>query len=158
MGKFDPSGNRAAVQTIGSPGMIMGASAYWNGHVFTQWSSDVLKDFAVRGGKLSDAPVAKSSHTFTDPGATPTISANGSMDGIVWLVETKTWNDHSNKTAVLHAYDATNVARELYTSEVQSGRDRMGPALRFAMPTVVAGRVYVGAKREVDVYGLLPAH
>ncbi len=114
----------------------------------------MVKSFALANGKLSDVPSSKGSHVFTDPGATPTISAHGSSDGIVWVVETKTWNG-GDRPAVLHAYDATNVARELYSSELSSSRDRAGTALRFAMPTVVGGRVYVGAKGEVDVYGVL---
>jgi hypothetical protein len=154
LGKFDVSGDRAAVQTMKAPGMVMGASAYWNEHIFTLWSNDVVKSFVLANGRLSDAPVSKGSHAFTDPGATPTISAHGSSEGIVWVVETKTWNG-GDRPAVLHAYDAANVARELYSSEANPSRDRAGTAVRFAMPTVVGGRVYVGAKGEVDVYGVL---
>jgi hypothetical protein len=154
LGKFDPSGDRAAVQTMKAPGMVMGASAYWNAHIFTLWSNDVVKSFALANGRLTDAPVSKGSHVFSDPGATPTISAHGSSGGIVWVVETRTWNG-GDRPAVLHAYDATNVGRELYSSELNSSRDRAGTAVRFAMPTVVDGRVYVGAKGEVDVYGIL---
>ena len=54
-------------------------------------------------------------------------------------------------------YDAADVGHELYTSEQNARRDRAGLALRFNIPTVVNGHVYVGAKHEVDVYGLLPA-
>jgi hypothetical protein len=75
----------------------------------------------------------------------------------VWLIETKAWNDFGHRPAVLHAYDAGNVAHELYNSEQNSGRDRAGPAMRFTVPTVANGRVYVEGKAEVDVYGLLPS-
>ena len=156
LGHFDPSANRAALQTMRAPGMVMGASAYWNGHVYSLWSDDVIKDFSLTGRHLTETPVARGAHAFADPGATPTISANGSNDGIVWVIETKTWNG-SDRPAVLHAYDAANVARELYSSELNSSRDRAALAARFAIPTVAAGRVYVGGKREVDVYGLLNA-
>jgi hypothetical protein len=137
-----------------APGMVMGASAYWNGAVFSLWSSDVIKAFALSGGRLTTAPSSRGSHTFTDPGATPTVSANGSTDGIVWVVETKTWNG-IDRPAVLHAYDASNVARELYSSEMNPSRDWAANAVRFAIPTVANGRVYVGTKGELDVYGLL---
>jgi hypothetical protein len=137
-----------------APGMVMGASAYWNGRVYSLWSGDVIKAFALSSGRLSDAPVSKGSHVFTDPGATPTVSANGTKDGIVWVVETRTWNGN-DRPAVLRAFDAADVARELYSSEMNSSRDRAGTAVRFAMPTVAGGRVYVGAKGEVDVYGRL---
>jgi len=155
LGKFDSTGNHAAVQTMKAPSMVMGASAYWNGRVFSLWSNDVIKAFSVAGARLSDMPTSKGLHVFTDPGATPTVSANGAQDGIVWVVETKTWNG-SDRPAILRAYDALDVSREIYTSEMNASRDRAGTAVRFAMPTVVAGRVYVGAKGEVDVYGLLP--
>jgi hypothetical protein len=154
LGTFDPTGDHAAVQTMRAPGMVMGASAYWNGHVFTLWSRGVIQDFALANGRLSAAPVARGTHVFTDPGATPTISANGTRDGIVWVIETRTWNG-DDRPAVLHAYDAANVATELYSSESNARRDRAGTAVRFAIPTVADGRVYVGAKGEVDVYGLL---
>jgi outer membrane protein assembly factor BamB len=155
LGKFDSTGNHIAVQMMKAPSMVMGASAYWNGRVFSLWSTDVIKAFSLAGGRLSDAPTSRGSHVFTDPGATPTVSANGTKDGIAWVVETKTWNG-SDRPAVLRAYDASDVSREIYTSEMNASRDRAGTAVRFAMPTVVARRVYVGAKGEVDVYGLLP--
>jgi len=73
----------------------------------------------------------------------------------VWLIETKDWNDFSDRPAVLHAYDASNVAHQLYNSGENSSRDRAGAAMRFTTPTVANGRVYVPAKGEVDVYGLV---
>jgi hypothetical protein len=56
---------------------------------------------------------------------------------------------------VLHAYDALDVRRELYNSEMNRSRDRAGLATRFAVPTVAGGRVFVGTKGQIDVYGLL---
>ena len=154
LGRFDPAGNKLAVQTMKASSMVMGASAYWNGVVYALWSDDVMKAFTLSNGRLSDAPTSQASHTVTDPGATPTVSANGSTDGIVWVIETRTWNGR-DRPAVLHAYDAANVARELYSSEQNASRDRAATAVRFAIPTVAAGRVYVGTKGEVDVYGVL---
>jgi hypothetical protein len=84
------------------------------------------------------------------------VSANGSKDGVVWILRSKVWNGF-DQTAVLYAYDASDVGHELYTSDQNAGRDRAGLALRFNIPTVVNGHVYVGAKHEVDVYGLLSA-
>ena len=84
------------------------------------------------------------------------MSANGARDAIVWLIETKVWNDYaSTKASILRAYDATNVARELFNSEQNASRDRAGVTVRFTIPMVANGRVYIGAKGEVDVYGLL---
>ena len=70
-------------------------------------------------------------------------------------MRSKTWNGR-DQPAALYAYDAANVSHELYNSEQNAGRDRAGLTLRFSIPMVVNGHVYVGAKREVDVYGLLP--
>jgi hypothetical protein len=118
-------------------------------------SEDYLSDFRLENGHLSDRPVAMGKKRFGNPGATPAVSANGERDGIVWLIETKNWNEYGDRIAVLHAFDAANVARELYNSEQNSRRDHAGKTLRFTIPTVVNGRVYVEARGEVDVYGLL---
>jgi hypothetical protein len=112
-----------------------------------QASDDALSDFVVNHGLIPDRPAAKATSRFGNPGATPAVSANGNKNGIVWLIETKAWNDFSAKPAVLHAYDASNIAHELYSSAA-------GPAMRFAIPTIADGRVYVGANGEVDVFGL----
>ena len=74
----------------------------------------------------------------------------------MWLIETKIWNDFdSTRHAILHAYEAANIAHELYNSAQNEARDRAGIALCFVVPTIANGRVYIGAKGEVDVYGLL---
>jgi hypothetical protein len=155
LGKYQKVTNAEPVQNIPAASDVLGALGYWNNHVFFLGSQDVLRDFVLVKGHLLLTASAKGPK-FTDPGATPTISANGTKNGIVWVIQTKTWNG-SDRPAVLHAYDAANVARELYNSEENSRRDRPGKALRFTIPTVVSGRVYVGTKSEVDVYGLLPA-
>ena len=143
-------------QTLPMAGGIYSTPAYWNGHVFVVASGDFLHDFAVARGRLSDRPVASSVQRFANPGASPVVSANGTRDAVVWLIETKVWNDYdSTKASVLRAYDAANLAREIYNSEQNSERDRAGVTIRFAVPTVANGRVYVGAKGEVDVYGRL---
>jgi outer membrane protein assembly factor BamB len=154
LGKYEASGNSQAVQVIHFRDGIYSAPAYWNGHIYVLARRDYLSDFALENGKLAAKPRAMSDQRFADSGGTPAISANGNRNGIVWLIETKPWNG-ADKPAVLHAYDAANVARELYNSEQNNGRDRVGLTLRFTIPTVVSGRVYVNAKRRVDVFGLL---
>lgn len=152
MGKFRAQDNSHAVQTIPAQDGIFGAAAYWNGHVYYLVSNDVLRDYAVRNAQLSLA--AQGTVKFIDPGATPTVSANGTKDGIVWAIETKGFQA-ANRQAVLHAFEAANVARELYNSSQNAARDTAGLTLRFTIPTVANGRVYIGTKNEVDVYGLL---
>jgi hypothetical protein len=84
------------------------------------------------------------------------VSATGAQDGVVWLLQSKGWNS-PDKSAVLYAYDANDVSHELYDSNQNVARDHAGVALRFNIPMAVNGHVYVGARQEVDVYGLLPA-
>ena len=143
------------LQAVATKGGTYSTPAYWNGHVFVLSSNDSVRDYRVDGRHLTG--VAVSARTFLNPGAAPAISSNGTRDGIVWAVATKVWNDFNSTTSsVLHAFDATNVARELYSSDEKAARDRAGIALRFAVPTVANGRVYIGTTKEVDVYGLLP--
>jgi hypothetical protein len=155
MGKYHAGDDRHAVQVLASVGSgIYSAPAYWNHHVYIFAADSVLKDFAVEHGQLSPQPAARGTTKFIDPGATPSVSANGSRNGIVWVLRSKGWRS-PDTNAELYAYDAANVAHELYNSEQNNTRDQAGLCLRFNIPTVANGRVYVGAKREVDVYGLL---
>ena len=154
LGKIQPASDRQAVQVIHLRGGAYSAPAYWNGHVYFLASGDYLLDFTVQRGKLSARPAVMGEQRFENPGATPAVSANGTRNAIVWLIETKVWNGR-DRPAVLHAYDALNVAHELYSSEENAARDRAGKTLRFTVPTVMNGRVYVEAKGKVEVYGLL---
>lgn len=155
MGKHHAGDNTNAVQSIELDRSCFGSPAYWNNSIYIFCSQDVLRQYKLENGKLSPQPAAKGTVEFTDPGAALMISANRNAEGIVWWVATRSWNgpDHF---AVLHAVDATHIDHELYTSEENSSRDRAGLALRFVMPAVLDGRVYIGVKGAVDVYGLLP--
>jgi hypothetical protein len=153
MGHWQPANDSHAVQTVAVPNGVFGSMTYWNHYLYVLSDGDAIRQFVVKGGRLSLQ--AASGNTFPGVSATPTLSANGNQDGVVWILNSKTWNGPL-RPAVLHAYDATNVAHELYNSEQNAGRDRAGLALRFNIPTVANGHVYVGAKQEVDVYGLLP--
>ncbi len=155
LGKYQKDTHMDPVQTIPAASDILGSMGYWNQHVYFLGSQDVLRDFALDNGRLVLKATAHGPK-FTDPGATPTISADGAKNGIVWVIETRTW-DGRNRNAVLHAYDAADVTKELYNTEQNSNRDRPATALRFTIPTVANGRVYIGTKNEVAVYGILPA-
>jgi len=141
------------VQIIHLRGVGLGAMAYWNGHAFFAASGDYLRSYVVKNGQLR--PSASSSIKFAVSGATPSISADGAKNAIVWAVATKTWNGPDNKPATLDAFDATKLGDPIYTSEQNGQRDRAGLAARFVIPVVVSGRVYFGTRGEVDVYGLL---
>jgi len=153
LGHFHPGDDSNAVQVVPAGAQSFGAPAYWNGHVFYFLMNDYLRDYALQSGRLSAQPVAKSTTNINDPG-TPAISANGAKNAIVWILSTKVWNG-PDQPAILFAYDAANVSRELYNSTQNPTRDRAGNALRFTIPTVANGRVYVPTKRRIDVYGLL---
>ncbi len=152
MGKFHPD-HDALVQTVKLAGGGYGAIAYWNGHAFFAASDDNLRDYAVKNGQL--VVNGSSSMKFANPGATPSISADGAKNGIVWAITTKVWDGPDTKPAVLYAFDAAKLGAPIYTSEQNSSRDRAALATRFVLPIVINGRVYFAARGEVEVYGLL---
>jgi hypothetical protein len=100
---------------------------------------------------LPTSPTAKAAVTYSFPGATPTISANGSSNAIVWTLQRI-----SGANAVLHANLASNVGTELYNSNQAGSRDLPGTSIKFAVPTVANGKVFVGTTSKLTVYGLLP--
>ena len=153
LGHFRAFDDSHAVQVVPALAESFGAPVYWNGHVYYFLMQDVLRDYPIQNGRLAAQAAAQSTTRINDPG-TPAISANGSKNGIVWILSTKVWNG-PDRPAILLAYDASNVARELYNSTQNAERDRAGNALRFTIPTVANGRVYVPTKRHIEVYGLL---
>ncbi len=129
--------------------------AYWNGNVYLWAENDSLKMFPLTNGVLAKNASAQSSATSAFPGASPVVSSNGTQNGIVWAVLSDQYN--SNGPSVLYAFNAANVAQQLYASNQNSSRDNAGPANKFAVPVVTNGKVYVAAVGQVDVYGLLNA-
>ena len=117
---------------------------------------DHCKLFTFTNGLLSTTPVSQTSATFGFPGIQPVISAASSSatTAIVWGVE----RNVTSNVAVLHAFDATNLATELYNStQAANNRDIGGAPLSFAVPTVANGKVFVGTQSTLDVYGVLAA-
>jgi hypothetical protein len=155
MGHYQPNNDSHTVQTIPtSGGGIFGSMAYWNHNLYVLSNSDhdALRQFSVYNGRLSLK--AASGSRFPAITATPAVSANGLRDGVLWVLHSRAWNA-DDTSAVLFAFDAVDTSRLLYASEQNPSRDRAGPALRFNIPVIANGHVYVGAKHEVDVYGLL---
>lgn len=123
--------------------------AYFNGTLYYASTEDPLRQYRLRDALLLPAPASQTSMTFVYPGASPSISANGIRDGIVWVLENK-------QTAVLHAYDANDVSHELYNSDqAWFGRDHFGAGNKFITPMIANGKVYVGTRGGVGVLGLL---
>jgi Legume lectin domain/Chitobiase/beta-hexosaminidase C-terminal domain len=153
LGGFNGSTNNDVQEVTTETGNgLWSMPAYWNGKVYI-WGSygGFLTVFSTSGSGLSANPIGTSTFTLGFPGATPSISSNGTANGIVWALQTDQFG--SNGSAVLHALDATNVATEFYNSK-QNAADAAGGAVKFAVPTVTNGKVYIGTQKEVDVYGL----
>jgi hypothetical protein len=131
-----------------------GGSAYWQGQVYLVPSAGFPMQFSLQGGLISTLPIVTSNKKFGYPGGAPVISANGNSNGIVWAMQVDRFG--TNKPAVLRAFDASNVSRQLYNSSDDATRDTAGPAVKFTVPTVANGKVYVPTQTELDVYGLLP--
>jgi hypothetical protein len=128
--------------------------AYWQEQVYYTGSNSFPQQFSIQGSLISTVPVAQSNKHFGYPGGSPVVSASGNNDGIVWIIETDKFGNNGN--AILRAFDAANVSRELYDTTQNSTRDSPGPAVKFTVPTVANGKVYVGTQTELNVYGLLP--
>jgi len=120
--------------------------AYWNNRVYFWGESDNLRAFSINNGQLSFAGASNDSYGY--PGATPSISANGAGNGIVWSLKT----DNGDAGAVLRAHDAGNL-NLLYSSDQNSYRDNPGSAVKFAVPTIANGKVYVGAGAGASIQG-----
>ena len=138
----------------------MGTPAYWNGHVYfgagISPQKDGIKAFSVRDGLLSLTPTSQTAAIFHLTRSTVSVSANGNGSGIVWAVDNDAYYSTRQGPAVLHAYDARNLARELYNSNQRSSRDNPGHAAKFTVPTVAGGKVFVGTANQLSVFGLLP--
>jgi hypothetical protein len=151
MGKFSASSNNIWQQLSGAlPGGIWSTPAYFNGTLYYGDSGATLKAFAITNAKLGSSPASQSPTQFPFPGTAPAISANGTSNGIVWA------HQNTSPQAVLHAYDATNLAHELYnSSQAANYRDQFGAGNKFITPTIADGKVFVGTQNSVAVFGLL---
>ncbi len=153
LGKYNGNSDSNIYQQVSGQlgGPVFSTPAYFNNTIYYGAVGDNLKAFPLTNAQLATAPSSLSAATFAYPGATPAISANGTQDGIVWAVESST-----GSPAVLHAYDATNLAHELYnSSQAASGRDAFGNGNKFITPMIVNGKVYIGTATGVAVFGLL---
>ncbi len=161
MGHFHSGSNSQIIQSVSVDynttdvlGGIFGAPTYWNGHVYVVGANNPLKAFSINGNGLSLSPIGRSSKTYQYPGAVPVVSSNGTANGIVWFLEGDGYTPAN--PATLHAFDANNVAHELYNSAQAGTRDLAGPAVKFTPPVVANGKVYVAGQGQITVYGLLP--
>lgn len=150
MGKFSSTSNNVYQELPGAvPNGVWGVPAYFNSTVYYCDSNATLKSFSITNGKLSNTPVHTAA-SFTYPGVLPSVSANGTSNGIVWAIE-------NTGTAVLHAYAANDLTQELYNSnQASSGRDHFGSGNKFITPMISDGKVFASTTNSVAVFGLLP--
>jgi hypothetical protein len=165
MGKFNSSTNSDLQEVItcttaqNCPNTTLldggnyGDPAYWNGNIYTTGQNYPLSMFQIANGVIATPQSSKSNNTFPPRGAIPVVSANGTATGVVWVLDLSGWS--ANTPAILDAYDAANVSTLLYSSPA-SGAGAAGPAVKFTLPTVANGKVYVGGQLVFTVFGLLP--
>jgi len=150
MGKFSSNNSTIYQELAGKlPGGVWSMPAYFNNTVYYGSVGSPILAFTITNAKLSTSAAFQTSNSFGYPGTTPSISANGTSNGIVWAVE-------NSNPAVLHAYNAANL-NELYNSNQASGaRDQFGNGNKYITPMIVNGKVFVGTPNGVAVFGLLP--
>ena len=146
-----------------STGGIYSTPAYWNGVVYIASNGAAMKAFPLTNGLLATAPASQTPETFNFPGPNPVVSSNGnaSATAIVWIISppgTCPVPDHCNPSGggALRAYDATNLGNELYSSTLNTARDGLASYVKFSVPTVANGQVFVGAAGSLDIFGLNP--
>ncbi len=148
---------------------VWGTEAYWNNSIYSGGTNDSanvratytgsgtsLTAYSFVNGVISTTPTSQSAEQFLYPGPTPSISANGATNGIVWaLMDDPPAAVGTNE--ILLAYNASNLAGTLYSSNDNPVRDSPGLPAEFNPPTIANGKVYVGASGAINVYGLLGA-
>ncbi len=167
MGKFSSSTNNV-METVNLGNAIFATPVFWQNNLYVA-GVGTLKQFVFNTstGKFNGAPFSQSSTSYRFPGATPSVSSNGATNGIIWALDNGLYCSPQSPgcgATVLHAYDATNLATELWnSSQAAANRDLAGHAVKFTVPTVANGKVYVGTRGndssvlgELEVYGLLP--
>jgi len=168
LGGFNSTSNQVLDEVSGQlPGGVWGSPTYWNGNIYFGPAQDgattgaTIRAFSFNAGGsglISNPPTSQSTKAFTFPAPTSPISSNGTNNAIVWVFDNSSFG-FACPTAcqVLYAFDATNLANQLYSSSQAAGsRDQDGGAVKFTVPTVANGKVYAGGQKTLTVYGLLP--
>jgi hypothetical protein len=155
MGHYNAANDSQIVQSVVSAiGASFATPAYFNKTIYYQGNGDRLKAFAITNGALSTAPIHRSSATIGFPGATPSVSANGTNNAIVWVIQnTAVSQGAPTGPAILFAYNAYNLTNKLYDSSQAGVRDTASWAVKTSVPTVSNGKVYVGGASALSVYG-----
>ncbi len=132
---------------------------YFNGTVYYAPVNGPVMAFSLTNGLLSTSPTSQSpevyngkTSTFSARGGETAISANGNANGILWGLQ----SNGDTIPGTLHAYDPANLATEYWNSDQSGTRDQLDPWLKFTLPLVANGHVYVVSQGRLTAYGLLP--
>jgi len=176
MGQFNASNNNQVVQSFNGPTKgLWGMPALWHNNLYIGGQGDAIRQFTFNPTtELFNTPVAsQTTSTYGYPGTVPSVSSQSATHGILWAIDSSLYGYASPNTtvncysvpvpptctgpAILHAYNANNLGQEYWNSaQAANHRDQAGLAVKFVPPTIANGKVYVGTRTEVDVYGLLP--
>lgn len=148
MGKFDINTDHVVQEQAGAVNGVFDTPALFGNKIYYVGGyGDVAKTFTIINGVLSTQPTSKSTgNNFGFPGSTPSISANGTTNGIAWTLD--------RNTNQLRAFNANNLAQEIYnTGQAGNNRDQLGSVVKFTVPTVADGHVFVGTANALVAYG-----
>jgi PA14 domain/Chitobiase/beta-hexosaminidase C-terminal domain/Bacterial Ig domain len=159
MGRYNATNDHQIVQEFNAgAGSFFSTPAYFNHQLYYQGVRGVMKAFTITDGFITPRPTSVTKTSFSGQGTTPSVSANGNQNGIVWTIQSD--GAVRRTPAILHAYNATNLAIELYNSSQLPERDNPGNAVKMTVPTVADGKVFVGAQYALSIFGngiFLPA-
>jgi len=151
MGHFNVFNNNQIVQSF-QLAPLWNTMAYFNNHIFVCAANNPLFAYTITNGLLSTTPAMRSSYKFLANGASPSISANGTNDAIVWVLE-KDASFAGRGPAALRAFDAGNLTNQLYSSNDAGTRDQLQIAREFQVPVIANGKVYVATQSGISVFG-----
>jgi hypothetical protein len=176
LGGFSSS-DATAWQKIATGYLIFSTVSMWNDTIYLGPFNGPLTSYALQTTTTPSRFVQQAQATdpaiFGFPGPSPAISATGTTNGVVWALDNSQYctnQSHGCGPAVLHAYDATSLVELWNSSMAAAGADTAGNAVKFTVPSIANGKVYIGTRGnntggalgstsvagELDVYGLQP--
>jgi hypothetical protein len=164
MGHYNPNNDNQIVQSLvgglpngGAEAGNFSAPVYFNGYVYFAAVNDSVRAYQLTNGLLSTTPTSMSTGIYPIRGGALAASSNNNTNGILWVIQTNGSDPNNvNAPGALFAYDANNLANELYDSTESGSRDTMDLAAKFSIPLVANGKVFIGSQTKLTVYGLMP--
>ncbi|HWY78564.1 MAG TPA: PA14 domain-containing protein [Verrucomicrobiae bacterium] len=136
-----PSDSQIVQAFTGAVGGMWSTPAFFNGVLYCGGSGDKIKGFAIANAAINTTPITTTPSSYG--GESPSISANGTSNAILWMIN----------SSVLHAFNATNLSQELYNSSQNSARDNPGTSVKWEVPTIANGKVYLNMQGSLAVFG-----